>query len=155
MSQQSGIHIHRWWAKAHFVWRQRQVSNRVIWHSVVVQCSVFTAVMFTMLFTTGTIFDEIFLWQVFWAAPHKVQIVPGLSQRTILALQNIPKYPSWTPLDLHNIDSATDIKQRPIFFLLFSFDQLLLPNSPFKRDVSATSLLTVILSNRNSLTASH
>ena len=114
MSQQSGIHIHihRWWAKAHFVWRQRQVSNRVIWHSVVVQCSVFTKVVSTLLFTTvvstilfttGAIFDEIFLWQVFWAAPHKVQIVPGLSQRTILALQNIPKYPSWTPLDLHNI----------------------------------------------------
>ena len=65
--------------------------------TTVVSTILFTTVVFTMLFTTGAIFDEIFLWQVFWAAPHKVQIVPGLSQRTILALQNIPKYPSWTP----------------------------------------------------------
>ena len=75
----------------------------IILFTTVVFTILFTTVVSTILFTTGAIFDEIFLWQVFWAAPHKVQIVPGLSQRTILALQNIPKYPSWTPLDLHNI----------------------------------------------------
>ena len=75
----------------------------IILFTTVMFTILFTTVVSTILFTTGAIFDEIFLWQVFWAAPHKVQIVPGLSQRTILALQNIPKYPSWTPLDLHNI----------------------------------------------------
>ena len=75
----------------------------IILFTTVVFTILFTTAVSTILFTTGAIFDEIFLWQVFWAAPHKVQIVPGLSQRTILALQNIPKYPSWTPLDLHNI----------------------------------------------------